>query len=305
MHKKGKNMINDNPLVYIVIVNYNGYEDTIECIKSLEKIEYDNYKVIIIDNNSTNNSEKIMIQKLPQYNIIQTGKNIGFAGANNIGIKYALTNNSDYVLLLNNDTIVDKFFLNNLIKNVGSKERVGISTGKIYYYSDKKKLWYGGGSIYGIKGIGNHKYYNKEDNDNNNHEKYITFASGCFMLLSKEMIKDVGYLNEDYFMYYEDVDYCKKVLNKGYKILYCPKSIIYHKISSSIGSGSELSQYYKTRNVGIYIRSNLHGLEMIFWYLFYINKFFVKALLFKQNNKAVFKGIKDFLKGKVNYSDIT
>lgn len=236
--------------VFIIILNYNGFNDTLECIKSLEKLTYKNYEIVIVDNNSTDNSfnqlKKVFGEK---YKLISSGKNKGFAFGNNIGIKYALENEAEYILLINNDTIVEHDFLSILVKTAEEDEKIGISTGLILNYNNKNKVWYGGGEIDWNRFYGYHTDENRDINEIKIGNREVTFATGCLMLLKKEVIDKVGLLPEEYFMYYEDVDYCAKVKEAGYKIIYNPNSIIYHKISSSSGENeSPFAVEWNTRN---------------------------------------------------------
>ena len=148
------------PKVDIIILNYNGYKDTIECIKSLQDITYNNIDIIIIDNNSTDNSEyeiKKFISKSNNIQYIQSGKNIGFSGGNNIGIKLSLEKKSDYICLLNNDTVVEPDFLEPLIDIMEKDKSIGITSGKIMYYDEPTKIWCAGGYIDEIKAFNDEK----------------------------------------------------------------------------------------------------------------------------------------------------
>lgn len=223
------------PKIAIILLNYNNYEDTFACVESLQRVRYPNVDIIIVDNKSTNDSlEKLYELKSENIKIVDSGKNGGFAFGNNMGMKIAREENSDYVLLLNNDTIVTENFLDELLKCFSYEEDVGIATGRIMYNSEKDKVWYAGGKIdwnnlraihRGINGT----VYSTKGMEN------VGFASGCCMMISKECLRKVGGLPEDYFMYYEDLDYCVKATEAGYKIIYNPESVIYHCVSSSGG----------------------------------------------------------------------
>ena len=245
MKKRGKNLKYTNdfqPKVAVIILNYCNYQDTLSCIKSLLKIDYSNYKVFVVDNNSPNESLKYLNTIIENnVEIIESGMNGGFAYGNNIGIKMALEDNSDYVLLLNNDTLVDKNFLEPLLCAAEKEKNVGIVSPRIMFYPDADKIWYAGGKVdwnnlraihYGLK---------EKLSDGYLKEAMVNFASGCCMLIPREVIDTVGFLPEEYFMYYEDMDYCVKVMDKGYKIKYVPESVIYHRVSSS--SGGEESAF--------------------------------------------------------------
>ena len=231
----------------IILLNYNGYKDTVECIESLEKISYRNVEIVIVDNKSTDNSFEDLKEYLAgKHNLIQSGINKGFAYGNNIGIAFAISEKKvDYVLLLNNDTEVEVDFIEELLKGFDDKsENVGISCGKILNFYDRNIVWYAGGEINWKRFYG----YHIEDHSYDD-RKYISFATGCLMLIPKDVIEKVGCLSEEYFMYYEDVDYCATILQAGYKIAYNPKSIIYHKVAASSGGGeSEFAIEWNTRN---------------------------------------------------------
>lgn len=236
------------PLVYIVIINYNNYQDTIECLESLKKINYKNFKIVIIDNNSSNKSVSKLEASYKEYKIIKLQENIGFAGGNNVGIKEAIDNYAQFVLLLNNDTIVEPNFLNKMIesfyRNDGSN--IGIVGAKIYSYYDKQ-LSESAGDIDFFKFITTNDAHKKKDICNL--EKQTNFISGCCMLINKDVFDKVGFLPEEYFMYYEDTDFCVKTLEEGFKISYNPEAIIYHKISSSSGGKqSPFSIKWNNRN---------------------------------------------------------
>ncbi|WP_169808425.1 glycosyltransferase family 2 protein [Clostridium ljungdahlii] len=231
------------------MVNYNGYKDTIECVNSLIKLNYSNYKIVIVDNASSDDSVKILKEELNDCKIIESNKNLGFAYGNNLGIKYALDNKADYVLLLNNDTLVETSFLTNMINSFNVNKSIGLVGCKIMYYPQKNIIWYGGGYINWFKFIGIHYGAKQIDKGQYDQEKEIDFMTGCCMLIKREVFDKTGFLSEDYFMYLEDVDFCVKVKDAGYKIWYNPKAIIYHKVGfSSGGEESAFSIKWSTRN---------------------------------------------------------
>lgn len=232
-------MDNIQPQIAIILVNYNNYQNTIDCLSSINKIKYENYYVIIVDNDSTNNSVEVLNQyKNEKVYICQSGNNGGFAYGNNCGIEFATSIGFDYVLLLNNDTLVDEWFLNRLVYSECDDPSIGIKTSKIMFYPDIEKIWYAGGTIDWNNLRATHFGYMQSDSSEFNKEKIVEFASGCCMLISKDVLIKVGKLPEEYFMYYEDLDYCVNILEKNYKILFVPDSIIYHCVSSASGGES-------------------------------------------------------------------
>lgn len=292
--------MNKEPLVYIILVNYNSTDHTLECIKSLKQIDYSNYRIIVVDNASNSDERKKLNELMDDIIIIYSNINGGFSFGNNLGIKQAIKNEAKYILMLNNDTVVKEDFLNKMIDEYDDK--IGICTSKIYYYDNKEILWYAGGEI--NKTMGNSIVYglNEVDNGNYNENKFVTFASGCCMLFSVDIIKKIGYLKEDYFLYYEDTDYCSRIIENGYKIKYCPKSVIYHKESVSTVKKSYNYDYYFTRNRLFFIKENLSGVYKATSYFYTLSTGIIKALINKTNRKAYLKGIRDFIcnkKGKL------
>ncbi|MBV4432325.1 glycosyltransferase family 2 protein [Clostridium tyrobutyricum] len=290
-------------LVYIVLVNFNGYKDTIECVNSLKKISYKNLRIVIVDNASTNNSVNLLKDNTNNCIIIESRKNLGFAGGNNLGIKYALDNKADYILLLNNDTLVEKNFLDNMLNPFIKDKKVGLVGCKIMYYPQKNIIWYGGGYIDWFKFIGAHYGMGETDKGQCNDEKIIDFMTGCCMLIKKEVFEKVGFLLEDYFMYFEDVDFCVKVKNAGYKIWYNPKAKIYHKVGlSSGGEESPFNIEWCTRNRLLFMnryKNNVPNFYLILSKVFFYGTRLIRYLQYnlrgqKDKAKAILIGIKNY-----------
>lgn len=289
------------PVIYIILVNYNGYKDTIKCIDSLKKINYINYKIIIVDNASSDNSLKILKQKTNNCIIMKSKKNLGFAGGNNLGIKYALAHDADYIMLLNNDTIVSNSFLNNMLMSFNKNNKIGLVGCKIMYYPEKNILWYGGGYIDWFKFIGVHYGMKQIDKGQYDIEKEIDFMTGCCMLVKREIFEKVGLLSEDYFMYFEDVDFCVKIRNAGYKIWYDPKAVVYHKVGlSSGGEESPFSIEWGTRNRLLFMnryKNNVSSFSFILSKMFFYITRFVRYFQYKVKGKkdkcnAILEGIR-------------
>lgn len=240
---------NNKPGVAIILVNYNGFKDTVECVESLCKVDYPNYRIVVVDNGSNRKPDKSQIKYLRKYtHYISLNKNLGFSGGNNVGVQWALNNGYQYVLLLNNDTTVNPQFLNVLIHTAESQEKVGIVGGKILFYQPPHRIWFGGGMLNKKYGNGSHERYNQINTADTGNTRRVTFLTGCLMLIPRNVIFDVGLLDEKYFLYAEDTDYCCRVMNKGYNLWFCDSSLIYHKVSASTGEGSARTQYYMIRN---------------------------------------------------------
>ncbi len=292
------------PLVYIILVNWNGLADTIECMQSLKKIDYDNYRVLVVDNASRGNDAEVLEQRYGKYiSILRNEENLGFVGGNNRGIGYALERQADYVLLLNNDTIVEPDFLTHLVVAMQRNKRIGISGSKIYHEHDRNLIWFAGGRNI----LYNHKYVHYGQNEIDiglyNEEKEVYFVTGCVLLIRSELLKKVGGLDEDYFSYVEDNDLCYKVKRLGYTVYYIPKSVVYHKGNKSTRGVGLIHVYFRTRNRLLFIRKNV-GIPLRYvFYLYWLGIFLgrsVKFLLRMRYRQAVtmYYGVKDFVLGK-------
>lgn len=231
------------PKVSIIVLNWNGKEDTIECIDSIVQITYPNYEIILVDNASTDGSAQYFREYYKEIKIIENRENLGFAEGNNVGIREALKQKANYILLLNNDTIVDPSFLEHLIEVGESDDSIGILSPIIYYYDDRNKIQYCGEKVNWYKG--------KLTKINLVSKGVIQseIICGASMLIKKETIEKIGLLPTEYFMLWEDIDYSIKALKNNIKNVYVTKSKIWHKGSVSIGGiSSPFRMRYTIRN---------------------------------------------------------
>lgn len=251
--------------VVISIINYNGLENTNDCLESLSRLDSRDLdvEVVVIDNASTTpfTFKNKTVGKFP-LNIIHSSTNTGFSGGHNIGMQYALKEGADYILILNNDTIVDKGLVKHLVSAIEKESNIGIACPKIYfspgseYHKDKydkkdigKVLWYAGEDMDWKNILGQHRGVDEVDQGQYDKKEETEFATGCCMLVAMEVIKKIGMFDEKYFLYYEDTDFTMRAKNAGYKALYVPDAYLYHKNAASTGgSGSDLQDYFITRN---------------------------------------------------------
>jgi len=299
------------PKISFIIVNWNGWKDTLECLDSIAKINYPDYKVIVVDNGSIDES----VQKLKDwlesnksvmdYKLLINGYNAGFAGGNNVGVKYALEQKSDYILLLNNDTIVAPDFLDKLIETTESDEQYGIAGPKIYFESDKTRIWFGGG-YFSWFGGGRHLEYDTIDkNPDDRKTKEVDYMTGCCFLIRSEAIEKIGLMNENFFLYYEDTEWSLRAREQGYKIIYVPSSHIWHKVSRSTRPETNKKVfYYHLRNALLLsrLRAPKYILAGIYaWSVFCYLKQVLKMAFIpseRETAKMIMRGIEDFYKGK-------
>lgn len=251
--------------VSIILINYNSKEDTLECLESLQQIKTTGFKhsLIIVDNASREVLELPTRLQSDSIEIIRSESNKGFTGGNNMGIYYAVEKyNSDYVLLLNNDTTVDEQFLKELVRMAEADQKLGMVASKIYFSRNREfhkdsyskdqlgsVLWYAGGSIDWDHLAAYHRGVDEVDRGQFDSQTESDFATGCAVLVKREILEKVGTFDKRFFLYLEDVDWSVRVKKAGYSIGFCPESVVYHKnAGSSGGSGSGVHEYYQTRN---------------------------------------------------------
>lgn len=291
--------------VYVIVLNWNGKEDTLDCLKSLQSTNYENYRVVVVDNGSKDDSVQVVRSSFPGADVVEIGKNLGFAGGNNIGIKYAMEQGADYVFLINNDTTVHPDYLKELVEVAESDPSIGAVGSKIYYHSEPQRIWFAGGKINWLKNKGEHIGLGEIDKGQHEKIREVGYLTGCALLVKREVLERVGVLEDDYFLYYEDADYSLRIKNAGYKIVCAPKSKIYHKISRSTKPGSVSYVYYHTRNGLVNARRNGSIPVKIAIYLFAIGLFIkqiIKIIFFPKKREwafAILRGEKDFLLGKM------
>jgi len=246
----------------VIILNWNRKEDTVECLKSIRKLQITNYKlqILVVDNGSTDGSVDAF-RKIKDVVLIENKKNLGFAEGNNVGIKHAIKNGADYVLVLNNDTILDKDMLVQLIKAAEKYRDGGVFCPKIYFAkgfefhkgkykkSDPGKvIWAAGGQIDWDNVYGTNRGVDEVDHGQYERVEKIDFASGACVLYRVDALKRAGLFNDSYFMYIEDLELSTRMAKKGWKTYYIPKAVLWHKVAQSSAIGSSLNDYFITRN---------------------------------------------------------
>jgi GT2 family glycosyltransferase len=278
--------------VLIIILNWNGKKDTIGCLNSLNSIHFPlpDYKILVVDNFSTDNSLQRIAEKFPSVQIIKNESNLGFAGGMNVGIKEAIKDNSKYVLLLNQDLIVDKNFLSKMLDVAESDQKIGIVGPKIYYFNSLKKIWaigirFAAGIIReakvpycGTELIG----CNVTDNAQYDNLKEVESVPGCCMLIRTKVIRKIGLMDESFFLIHEDDDYCISAREAGYKVYVSPESIIWHKVSTSFRLTAETIKEYSGSNTDL----------IYYWHrnwLWVLRKHFGKKVFFKVFGTYIFR----------------
>lgn len=323
------------------------WKDTIECLQSLQNLNYERCQMVLIDNGSSHfYLQKILewcrgeipletdyvkfkkdnfpvsviiyskeeaenggvelkekeIENLPfnrKLVLIRISENLGFAGGNNTGIRYALKRGADFVLLLNNDTVANPELLNEMLKTMEEDKRNGIVGGKIYFYQKPNILQeVGGAKFYPFFGVVTPIGRGEIDKGQYNKDFEVDYASGCCSLLRRELIEEIGLLDENFFHYWEETDWNLRAKKRGWKVVCSTRAKVWHKLSSTSGYKSPFSDYYFTRNSLILTKKHYpYFLPFVFLFNFY--KFPIRIFKKKWKNLyAVAKGMIDFLMGK-------
>jgi len=258
--------MNKSPKVSIIILTWNSIGLTLEVLKDIGKLDTKGILIetIVVDNGSTDKTqEKLRGYKLPNmpFKLIRNKENLGFAEGNNIGMRDALKRGTDYVLLMNNDVIVPRNLVVQLIKVAENDNKIGLLAPKMYFakgyefhkkrYSNKdlgKVIWYAGGMIDWDNIYSSHKGVDEVDKGQYDKQEETDVVNGACALIRKEVIKNVGYLDKNLFLYWEDADYSQRARKKGWKVVYTPKTHLWHKVAQASGIGSDLNDYFLTRN---------------------------------------------------------
>jgi len=273
------------PLVYIVILNWNGKKDTLECLSSLKKLHYPNYRICLVDNASTDDSVEVFRATFSNIEIIENCVNLRFAEGNNVGISYALEHGGDYVLLLNNDTKVDEEFLQEMVMFSESNSTIGMVGPKIYHYDQLNVIWSAGGEISFWKGKIAHRGLRQRNSKNFNEIVEVDYLTGCALLVKKEVIEKVGLLDSSYYMYTEDADWCERTKRAGFKLFFVPRAKVWHKISSASGGGlTSFKVLHKIKSTYLFFKKYAQ------WYHWFTIPLFVLAGLVREVIKQMYSG---------------
>lgn len=275
--------------IFIIILHYGELAVTLECIESLTKHDKDFEKIILINNDGdillSATQFEILNKKI---HIVNNKKNVGFAAGVNIGIKYALAQGAQYVFLLNNDTIIEKDFLKKLVSVLETKKEIGIVGPAIAFHKDGKTLYDLGGRVNLLIGRTQHDEVEKIIDVN---PKIVTYVSGCCMLIRKEVFEKVGFFDERFFLYSEDVDFSLRAKKAGFLSAVLPTVSIYHELSKAAGKISPFSVYHQTRSGVIF------GKKHCTISLFNLTFLFAQScLIFLKNRSAglaAYKGLRD------------
>ena len=306
--------------VGVVLVNWNGAEDTIPCIRSLLAGSAKPDRVVVVDNASSDGSAGLIERAFPGVELIRNGENAGFTGANNIGIGRLLSSGCDYVWVLNNDTTVHEDCLRTLKGHMEAHSEVSACSGKILYDEPARMIWYAGATYNPWTMRPRHRGGGEEDNARYDAVENVPFLSGCCMFVRREAFERVGLFDDHFFAYGEDSDWCLRASREHMRLHYVPQAVIRHKVSASFrkknlhshgGTTSPLAIYATSRNRLYIIRKHRKGMAQMLsalftaatWYCYYGMALLV--LRRKEKLGALARGVYDGIRGPLAQPDRT
>lgn len=293
--------MNKQPLVWAIITNWNRLEDTTECITTTLASNYPDLKVVLVDNGSTDGSPEVLSKQFPEVVQVHTGNNGAITAAYNLGIEFGLEQKADYILMLNNDTVLDSDMISQLVKVAETDKSIGMVTPKIYYYDKPEIIWFAGG-LRSRFDLGAHETHEgMQDAPENNSAKSVDYAWACGVLIRRSLLEKMGLFDTHFYLYYDDVDTSIRAQQAGYKIWYEPSAKMWHKVSQSTGSAK--FAYFWARSKMYLYRKHTHGIHKAILILYAFAHGLLRVFIPKRDNlrprvhtKAYFHGLIDGIK---------
>jgi len=265
------------PLVSIIIVSWNTKKYLRDCIISIENQTYTNFEIILVDNASSDGSIEFVKENFSKVHVIKNDDNLGFAEGNNIGIK---NSKGSIIALFNPDAVADKNWLSNLISILSSSDTIAAASGKMYYLGDqfgKDKIFCTWPKIDPITAM--------PFNYNNNEPiSKVDYLSGAAMVVKKSIIDKIGLLDSDYFLYFEETDWCARMIRAGYDLIYTPNAIVWHAVSATISESDKKIYYMERSRIRFALKNFDRFYLLIFSLYFFMESFFVFTRDIKKKN---------------------
>jgi len=282
------------PKVSIITINYNQSNLTIDLINSIKDCRYKNVEIIVVDNASKEDIS--ILQTRQDIMLIKSKKNLGFAGGNNVGIKQAT---GEFLFFVNNDTIFTQNLIHKLVNLLQANPDVGIVSPKIIYYHSPNYIQYAGMTTIN-KYTGRNRTIGKNNLVNKSYYSgYTAYAHGAAMMVPKKILSKIGLMPENYFLYYEELDWCETIKKNGFKVYFLSEAEIFHKESKSIGKNSDIKEYYLFKNRIIFMRRNFPGLKLYMFFM-YISLLVLPVYIINNIRKKQFKHTKSIVFGYWN-----
>jgi GT2 family glycosyltransferase len=293
------------PKVVVVILNFNGTADTMECVESVRQLEYSNFEILLVDNASSDTAWRRIKEKFPDIRVLENPGNLGYAGGNNAGIRVALREKCDYVFILNNDTVIAKDALRRLVAVSAADTALTIAAPKILYYDRCSVIDSCGTRMDWLRLRPKPGFHGRTDQPGQRTGAYGVIFPGSALLLKTRFFDEVGLFDEDYFLIHEDADLCLRNLRHGLKNVLVEDAVVYHKVSRVLSRDIFLQAYYDSRNFLLLARrqqsSRIWALVIAGLFPLMIKKAWTLAtgdFEQKKKSRGFFKGISDYFKGR-------
>jgi len=262
------------PKVVAITLNWNGRDMTLDCVASLHKLHYDNYEIVVVDNGSTDGSVEALRDRFPNITLVENGRNLGYSEGFNSGIEKSMGMGAEYILILNNDTVIAPDALTELVTVAQTDETIGFVSGKVYHFDHPNILQTAGKISHPRSLVGPHIGASEVDTGQYDETKDFEFLDDVFLLVRREVIQKVGGYAKEFFLYYEETDWCARVRQSGFRIVFAPKARIWHKGSMSTGGGTNsVNTFWNSRNRYLFMYRN--GTTQQWYYFLFTNWFYV------------------------------
>lgn len=235
----------------VIVLSWNGREDTLRCLESLGAIEHSDLGIVCVDNASTDGSAQAVRERFPQVVLIEAGANLGYSGGNNLGLRHALDHGARWIVLVNNDATVAPDVIDGFEQAARTIPDAGMLAGKVYFAERPQTIWFAGQRVSELLGYsGRPRGYGRADAPRYRRVGPTDRATGALVAVSREMIEAVGLLDDALFAYVEDVDWSLRARSAGFKVVFAPGARAWHRVSASTGgeAASTQSLYYSVRN---------------------------------------------------------
>lgn len=299
----------NDALIYSVTLSWNRKEDTLACLRSLRDSDYPNLRAVLVDNASTDDTVVAVHAELPEVTTLVNSTNLGYAAGVNVGLRHALEQNADFVLILDNDATIAPDALTHMMCIMHSDSTVGLLTPKILFYNQPDIIWCTGHKQRRVTLAAIDDDLGKHISEVEGAPRPRDYAPCCGLLIRRSVLENVGLLEEKLFIYYEDLDFCIRAGEGGYKLLNVPDAKVWHNVSASAGSGSPLQRYYLARSsVHFYLRHTPGWLKplIVLYRAGSAVRTVSRALLHKRTDvaRAYLQGLKDGIAEAVFGADI-
>jgi GT2 family glycosyltransferase len=296
------------PSVAVVVLNWNGTEDTLGCLGSLARLNYPRCEIIVVDNGSQRSPRVRVAEQFPSVTYIETGLNLGYAGGNNVGIRHALAAGHDYVFVLNNDTEVESELLRHAVGVAESDPRIAVVGVKIISWDDRTRVWVAYGRLTYRQGLVHLVGYLKPDNGAFDEQSDVPWVPGTAMLLRRRALEAIGPFDDGYFAYHEDVDWCTQAHEQGWRVVFAPGppgARVVHKGHRSSGGKGYVTprQYLAGRNMVRFVLKHARWYQCLQFLLFQVTTLplqYLRRCLTGEQRGVVLKvrGMLDALRGR-------